>query len=42
MADFDRIQELLNEQAERRSGIKQIPFDGRIEVKEVSGKNFAV
>ena len=27
MADFDRIQELLNEQAERRSRIKQIPFE---------------
>ena len=40
MADFDRIQELLNEQAERRSRIKQIPFDGSIEVKEVSGKKY--
>ena len=37
---YDRIQELLNEQAERRAKIRLIPFDGRIEVKEISGTRY--
>ncbi len=38
--DHDRIQDLLNEQAERRAKIRLIPFDGRIEVKEISGMRY--
>lgn len=37
---YDRIQQLLNEQAKRRAKIRLIPFDGRIEVKEISGKRY--
>lgn len=37
---YDRIHELLNEQAERRAKIRLIPFDGSIEVKEISGTRY--
>lgn len=37
---YDRIQQLLNKQAERRAKIRLIPFDGRIEVKEISGARY--
>ena len=38
--DFNEIQKLLNEQAECRAKIKLIPFDGSIEVKEISGEKY--
>ena len=38
--DFNEIQKLLNEQAECRAKIKLIPFDGSIEVKEISGEEY--
>lgn len=37
---YDKIQKLLNEQAECRARIKLIPFDGRIEIKEISGTKY--
>jgi len=37
---YEKIQVLLNEQAERRARIRLIPFDGRIEVKEISGTKY--
>ena len=38
--DFNVIQKLLNEQAEYRAKINLIPFDGSIEVKEISGEKY--
>lgn len=38
--DYNKIQRLLNEQAECRAKIKLIPFDGSIEVKEISGEKY--
>ena len=37
---YEKIQVLLNEQAERRARIRLIPFDGSIEVKEISGTKY--
>lgn len=37
---YEKIQMLLNEQAERRAKIRLIPFDGSIEVKEISGAKY--
>ena len=38
--DYNEIQRLLNEQAECRARINLIPFDGSIEVKEISGEKY--
>jgi len=38
--EYDEIQALLTEQADRRARIKLIPFDGSIEVKEVNGTRY--
>ena len=38
--DYNVIQKLLNEQAEYRAKINLIPFDGSIEVKEISGEKY--
>ena len=37
---YNEIQRLLNEQAECRAKISLIPFDGSIEVKEISGEKY--
>lgn len=37
---YDKVQDLLNKQAECRAKIKLIPFDGRIEVKEINGAKY--
>lgn len=38
--DYNEIQKLLNEQAECRAKMNLIPFDGSIEVKEISGEKY--
>lgn len=38
--NYNEIQKLLNEQAECRAKINLIPFDGSIEVKEISGERY--
>lgn len=38
--NYNEIQKLLNEQAECRAKINVIPFDGSIEVKEISGERY--
>lgn len=38
--NYSEIQELLNEQAECRAKVNLIPFDGSIEVKEISGEKY--
>ena len=38
--DYDKIHGLLNKQAELRARIRLIPFDGSIEVKEISGTRY--
>ena len=38
--NYDKVQELLNKQAEVRARIKLIPFDGSIEIKTISGEKY--
>lgn len=40
MDSYTAIQSLLTEQAELRARMKQIPFEGYIEVKEISGEKY--
>ena len=38
--NYDKVQALLNDQAEKRARIKLIPFDGSIEIKTISGEKY--
>ncbi len=38
--NYDKVQTLLNDQAEKRARIKLIPFDGSIEIKTISGEKY--
>ena len=38
--NYDKVQALLNDQAEKRARIKLIPFDGIIEIKTISGEKY--
>ena len=38
--NYDKVQSLLNDQAEKRARIKLIPFDGSIEIKTISGEKY--
>ena len=38
--NYDKVQALLNAQAEKRARIKLIPFDGSIEIKTISGEKY--
>lgn len=38
--NYDKVQALLNDQAEKKARIKLIPFDGSIEIKTISGEKY--
>lgn len=38
--NYDKVQALLKDQAEKRARIKLIPFDGSIEIKTISGEKY--
>ena len=40
MSEFDKIQNLLSTKAELQSRLKLIPYDGSVEIKESSGKEY--